>query len=234
MCGAQYLTTFGRHAARVTIFLIFNGVRHGRPHANRYQQAAKTEVMKLFFKILLSFFCLSGSAQINHIFGIDGGFCPNSPYSFYSYPIINYKYELNATYTFNYKFLGAKIEEGIMPATEFGNIYRTFVLVGFNINPKKLFSFHHMLGFGGYKFDKPSITYESGNTVHVDGNGGIMNIGILINPTKQKKLAFGLDFYLTSMNSYIEGYHIPYPSSPLTLRISIKFLLSIQKKSETK
>ena len=121
-----------------------------------------------------------------------------------------------------------------MPSTEFGNIFRTFALAGFNTNPKKLFSFHHMIGFGGYRFDKPKYTYDNGNTVYVDGGGAIMNIGTLINPTKQKKLVFGLDFYLTSMNSYIEGYHIPYYSSPLTIRLSINFLLSRHKKTETK
>lgn len=184
------------------------------------------------------FFSLSHFSQSSHFVGMNIGYGNFDKSERYSYPIVlNQKFEANINYFFNYKLLMFKTEYGVIPFTNFGNIYKFNLLLGISTVTDKLFSFYFLTGGGGYRFAKSYIDIDGTEYYHTSKTYLTLNTGALIRPFRHLNIALGLNLMLTGMAINVDeskGKFITYTNYYDPFIPSLSMNLNVQRKKNKK
>lgn len=168
---------------------------------------------KYFIAIPLLIICLNAElskAQTNdtayHFIGLGGSYFPDPD-------LAGDKGEFNLNYAYTNRLLFFKLETGIAPFTNFGNLIRVYPTIGISTKTRKKISWH--LGVGGGIV--LSTEKYMPNNVPIDfiSRSFIGNTGFLINPTRSKKILLGIDVSIGRYGIYY-NYNSSNTSGPIT------------------
>lgn len=154
-------------------------------------------------------------SNITHLAGIDVG------YTTYGENIHN-NGEINLNYVFNPHYFCVKSQFGVAPSTDYGNLTKFFISLGFSTKISKPFSWHLLTGYGHV------IPSQKNGHYTLFSSGLFIETGFYVKPSKTKRHIFGLNISAikTEFRSDSRYYWSSFAPS---LNINISYNLKLNK-----
>lgn len=190
---------------------------------------------KGFYIFILMIFYLNINSQnelkkpsnINHLIGIDFGYTKHNV-------LVGNKGDINLNYVFNPHLFCFKTQLGVAPATNFGNLYKVFLSVGFSTKTNKLISWHLLAGFGSIEASKNYNLYINNSTptsFKFYAKSLIIESGFYLKPLKNNNIIFGINSvaYRLNINNPNRGTKSSYLTDAITLNINLSLNIKLNR-----
>ena len=154
-------------------------------------------------------------SNITHLAGIDVGYT--------NYGNIHNYGEVNLNYVFNPHYFCVKSQLGIAPGTDYGNLTKIIISMGFSTKISKPFSWHLLTGYGRVISTQPYYNRT------LSASGLFIETGFYIKPSKTKRHVFGLNISVLPVEYSPTSRWAAFPESGPAFNINISYNLKLNK-----